>query len=354
LTERSVSEGTTETESEEETEESEEETESEQEEPNMSATTSKTTAPAPAATLPAPKEMKVNLPKEFHGDREDTTRFIQDLDMYFFVNGGIYDTDGKKIVFTLSLMAGGYAQTWKQAYITDASKSGTFVTGTFDEFKALLKSDFGGSDTAGNARAELKNIKQTNSADEYVSQFRILASRSGIKDDTALIEYFMEGLKPKVLEKIYSLPAIPVTIKEWYDHATKFDNQWNRVREIIARSKGGPTPKKHIPTGLKYSGYRDSGNRDPNAMDIDRLTTEQSNEHIKKGLCFGCHKAGHIRRDCPENSAYKKQEQTSYPNKFKNFKKTGATTYAMIRSLYQELNEEDRAEVIKRMEDEGF
>ena len=42
--------------------------------------------------------------------------------------------------------------------------------------------------------------------------------------------------------------------------------------------------------------------RDPNAMDVDasRLSQEDQDRHFKQGLCFICHKAGHIARECPD------------------------------------------------------
>ena len=42
--------------------------------------------------------------------------------------------------------------------------------------------------------------------------------------------------------------------------------------------------------------------RDPNAMDIDasRMSQEEQDRHFKQGLCFICHKTGHIAKDCPD------------------------------------------------------
>ena len=33
--------------------------------------------------------------------------------------------------------------------------------------------------------------------------------------------------------------------------------------------------------------------RDPDAMDVDAVTTEKRGEWMKKGLCFNCNKPGH-------------------------------------------------------------
>ncbi|KAG5640263.1 hypothetical protein H0H81_012289, partial [Sphagnurus paluster] len=62
----------------------------------------------------------------------------------------------------------------------------------------------------------MKHLKQTGTADEYISEFRILASHSKITEDTSLVEYFMEGLNPKLVEKIFGLEDLPTTIDDWY------------------------------------------------------------------------------------------------------------------------------------------
>ena len=40
--------------------------------------------------------------------------------------------------------------------------------------------------------------------------------------------------------------------------------------------------------------------KDPNAMDIDAMTTKQRDEAMKKGLCFGCGKQGHLSSGLPD------------------------------------------------------
>ena len=160
--------------------------------------------------------------------------------LHLTTNSDVYNDDNKKIAFILSFLTGGAAKAWKEVFVNNHSKAdgGLESLGKIGDFFNLFKAAFSASDVPGNAKAELRNLKQTGSADEYVSQFRVISGRTGIKEDAALIEYFMEGLRPKLLDKIFSLPTMPTTITKWYEHASRFDNQYNRVREIISRNHG--------------------------------------------------------------------------------------------------------------------
>jgi hypothetical protein len=53
----------------------------------------------------------------------------------------------------------------------------------------------------------------------------------------SLIEYFMDGLNVKLLEKVYMMEKMPTTITAWYEAAAKFDGQYRRVKAIIPRCR---------------------------------------------------------------------------------------------------------------------
>ena len=68
------------------------------------------------------------------------------------------------------------------------------------------------------------------------------------------------------------------------------------MKGAIAKFQGAHLPsndRKPKEKGLRKL-YFDPGPKDPNAMDVDVMMTEERTELMKKGLCFGCKKPGHL------------------------------------------------------------
>ena len=85
--------------------------------------------------------------------------------------------------------------------------------------------------------------------------------------------------------------------------------------------------------------------KDPNAMDIDAMTTEQRAEAMKKGLCFGCGKRGHLNKDCPDKKEKKEEKKKEEPKKWtsKELQLHVWALYATMDKEEQEKFEEDFA-----------
>jgi hypothetical protein len=239
-----------------------------------------------STTTTTPTEVKIRVPSDFTGERTKTNRFIQECELYLRVNATRYDTDEKKVIFALSFMNGGSAGSWKEGKTAECITNNNF--GTWAGFKQELLLHFSPVDDAGVARTEIRELKQgSRPVEEYISEFRILAHRAQFNSEPMIIEYFMQGLNPTLLEKVHTMEKVPTTIAGWYKATSKFDGNYRRVLAIIRKTKVHHEPSPvYIPKA-----------RDPNAMDINRLTQSERNEHMKNGLCFVCHKPGHRSSD---------------------------------------------------------
>lgn len=194
----------------------------------------------------------------------------------------------------ISYCQGGTVGIWAETFVNTRVLTGQL--GTWIDFQTEFTRNFLSSDVAGDAKGELMRLKQTGSADEYVAQFKILTSRSGITDYEALVELFQRGLQKALLMKIYNKDTLPSTMDDWYRAAQTMDHQWRRMRRILEGN-----------TFNSFTGHRQQtqAHHDPNAMDVDhirvnRLSTQDKERYFKEGRCFSCGEKGHRSASCPK------------------------------------------------------
>src|ERR1700678_4242296 len=245
------------------------------------------------------KELRINPPTHFTGNRDDLDNFIQDCTLYLTLNRAVYKTDEKQIIFMLSYMTEGTARAWKEAFVRDVINTQTNDFGSIKQFTVDLKKAFEASNSEGDARAKLRQLNQgKDSVDDYVAQFRILAGKARMTDNAALTEYFMEGINTGILQKIFAQEKLPATITEWYERTSRSDSHYRRVQEILGRRRGtsgnaqttNDMKKPFIP---RFT----SKEQDPNAMDVDRLSTNERTEHVAKGQWFKRHEEENLARN---------------------------------------------------------
>jgi hypothetical protein len=63
------------------------------------------------------KELNLNKPDTFDGDREKFRRFLQNVKVYMDINHEVYNMDLRKIAFVLSFMTTRATATWKAQFI---------------------------------------------------------------------------------------------------------------------------------------------------------------------------------------------------------------------------------------------
>ena len=74
--------------------------------PNPSTMASTTTTPAPSK----PQELKLGQPSAFDRDPKKARAWINNTQLYLFINKDVYDHDNKKVAFALSFMKEGSAR----------------------------------------------------------------------------------------------------------------------------------------------------------------------------------------------------------------------------------------------------
>ena len=250
------------------------------------------------------KEIALNKPNSFNGDREKFKEFLQSVEVYMDVNHEVYQSDLIKIAFVLSFMNSGPAATWKYQFIDEKLKLPPLTNPNdklrqYANFRKDLVDAFSMFDSVGDALDKLQalRMKMGSSIDKHIARFKLLAAAAEINPNHALtIELFKETLIPALRTRIMNLKMPLKTLDNWYTWAIRLDHQHHKSKQAIERTKENVS-KKPAPTF-----YFPRKERDPNVMDVDRLTFNKQTQLMKEGQCFKCRKTGHWANECPEET----------------------------------------------------
>jgi Retrotransposon gag protein len=282
-------------------------------------------------TTTASEKIKLNPPTPFTGKRTDFILFMQDVYVYLKINKMTYDNDDKKISFILSYLTGGDAAVWKQQFIQtkieESEEAGTEEPnwGTYKEFLDALKKTFQPYNEPGEALEEIKKLRLGDgSITEHNSRFRLLVSQIGMKDSPALTDLYRETLPWGLQSPIIRSEHPPKTLEEWYTKATNFYVGHQKAQRLFRKRDKTTNNNSTPPTQKKFSFPE---KKDPNAMDIDRLTVEERTRLMKEGKCFRCKLFGHLSKDCPSKGQNNNTTTPTTP------KWTGKSAASHIRAL---------------------
>jgi hypothetical protein len=306
------------------------------------------------------KERAINKPTPFDGDRKKTETFLQECRVYLHINRGVYTTDEDRIIFILSFMNSKEALRWKQTYLRSIlTRDGNMIFPDINTFIGLLENYFQPANLGQDAAHQLNLLKQgKKTAEEVLTEFRLLSSQAGYVAETAtdhlhLIERVQRVLNASLIRKIRLMESPPTTIEGWIEKAIFFDNMYRNTMEVLEqkakeeRTIPRNTGKANSMKRFDYSNYFGNRNtqanrttrerKDPDAMDIDAMSTEKRVALMKKGLCFICEKPGHLAKEHKDrNFGVEKKEETKTPKR-KDLRKLHTYLQALTREEKEEL-----------------
>ena len=293
------------------------------------------TAIAATTTTTEKGELKFTI-KPFDGKRENYSAFEASAAIYLKLNADKYNTDEKQILWVLGHLSEGTASTWRNDYLRLHQTAGAFDISNqkIADFMKDLKAAFDSTTEETDAENELRILKQgTMPAEELFTEFELLCGRAKIIDDKHKIEILKQTMNQRLLTKIVYSESPPKTFAQWKDKAIRFDQNWRLAQAML----GKPIPKdkgrNNQNQGARYTGTRypsrygqeRTTTRDPNAMDIDAMTTDERYDLLRKGACFNCKQTGHMAKDCPKKRSnpprsdkpwWKEQEPRSGNNNY--------------------------------------
>ena len=304
------------------------------------------TAPVTETPLvtPTPKEININKPTPFDGNRKKVESFVQECKVYLHINKAIYNTDEAKIAFILSFMSEKEALKWKLTFLRSiTNREGDLVFPTIKVFMEQIADYFTPTQQKQEAVHQLALLKQgKKTAEEVITEFRLLVAHAGYAVETPsdhlhLIEKLQSVLNPLLVKKIMLLDTPPDTINDWVKKAIAIDGQYRMTMDVLNRKANeGRNRNDDKPDKSKWSNYFDKKKRreekDPDAMDVDAMTTEKRNALMKKGACFICEETGHLAREHKEYME-KKKGKTRGNNPPSSQRKTIKEIHALLQAL---------------------
>ena len=284
------------------------------------------------------KEIGINKPTAFTGDRLKVRAFTQECLGYLQLNKHIYKDDESKIAFVLSFCTEKEAQKWKETYLGNIYKDEQFEYPTFKKFLETFMEYFKPINQMRTANTQLLTLKQgKKTVEEYVAEFRLLISLAGmpsesVADNIHLINYFQRGLNQAIARKILLSDNVPTTVAGWAERAIQIDNNYRMTMSIFGKKPAQSWTK----------------DKDPDAMDVDAMSTEKRTALMKKGACFICEEPGHMARNHKEYMAKKKGKspQRNMP------KKDVRSIHALLQGLTKAEKEELLALSVDNKEEE--
>uniref|UniRef100_A0A183CNF4 CCHC-type domain-containing protein n=1 Tax=Globodera pallida TaxID=36090 RepID=A0A183CNF4_GLOPA len=205
-----------------------------------------TLGPAPAVPQgPVPavprttKKSSASKPPEYNGERGQKARdFTFACNLYISTSDLRFDTVDQQILFVVSYLRG-EAREWIRPFLEkEMSGIPQPILNDMTLFEEAFEEAFGEVEQAEVYRQKYRNLKQTKSVVDYISNFRTYSSALGYNEAT-LKDDFYSGLKDEIQDvmSIQNIDRHVVTLTQLMNHASRIDANLI-ARNLERKAKG--------------------------------------------------------------------------------------------------------------------
>ncbi|KAK3511359.1 hypothetical protein QTP70_005292 [Hemibagrus guttatus] len=241
----------------------------------------------PAARGESPR---LALPDKFDGSANRCRGFLQQCEVFFSHQPGIYREEETQCVFLMPLLTS-RALEWASA-VWDIDP---LIRSSFSYFAGMIRGVFeypgGGKDIS----LQLMELRQgSNSAADYAIKFRTLAAQSGW-NDAVLWAMFRAGLNPDLQTEL-ACHVEAITLSQFVATTIRLDN--------LLRQHQAGTPRSVAGRPWMQTDYPSLRQEAPEPMQLwrSRLTEQVHWQRGQMRLCYNCRASGHLSPQCPEKS----------------------------------------------------
>ena len=222
---------------------------------------------------------------ELKGKRSKAKAFIIDLELYQKMNPKQI-IENKVLIYLALQNISDNAMQWKENELADLDDDliTTKLWNDWAGFRKWFLENWEEIDSSGNVYTELQKLQKRKFAPDqkqmslikYTKRFKELIRKPGV-EGSSITYQFGQGLTSKEYKKIAL--TNPMKLENWYEAAHHLFNieNWNRV----------------------VTSTWSEWDMDVDIIAVNAMSRDEREWHVRNGLCFICHKDGHMSGKCP-------------------------------------------------------